>query len=291
MRTPNLNALRMFDAAARHLNFRLAALEVNVTQGAVAQQVRRLEADLGCKLFHRKARGLELTDIGRNYFGPVRRALAIIDDATDKLRPQGTTLKISVTPSFAAKWLVPRLSAFEQANPGIEVQTVATEGLADFRTDGVDLAIRQGEPPAGGGLRVDYLAPLDLCAVCSPGYAKTIGPIRHFTDLTAHRLVHDGHNQWARLLEEAGLSASSSKMQFNQTALAIEAAMNNQGIALVPWLLAEADITQKRLVEVWRDSQSGTNGYYLVSPQFQKAKPATRTMIDWCKLQVGTNKD
>ncbi|NNE22726.1 MAG: LysR family transcriptional regulator [Rhizobiales bacterium] len=278
----------MFDAAARHLNFRLAAREVNVTQGAVAQQVRRLEADLGCKLFRRKARGLELTDIGRSYFGPVRRALAIIDDATDKLRPQGATLKISVTPSFAAKWLVPRLSAFEQANPGIDVQTVATEGLADFRTDSVDLAIRQGEPPTSDGVRVEFLAPLDLCAVCSPGYAETIGPVRQFADLTIHRLLHDGHNHWARLLEEAGLGTQTGHVQFNQTALAIEAAMNGQGIALVPWLLAEGDIARGKLAEVWRDSRSGSNGYYMISPQLQNAKPATHTMIEWCKLQVGT---
>ncbi|HEU00956.1 MAG TPA: LysR family transcriptional regulator, partial [Aurantimonas coralicida] len=92
MRTPNLNALRMFDAAARHLNFRLAAEELNLTQGAVAQQVRRLEADLGQVLFHRKARGLALTETGESYHRPIFRALAIIDDATGKLRPETLSL-------------------------------------------------------------------------------------------------------------------------------------------------------------------------------------------------------
>ena len=103
MRTPSLNALRMFDAAARHLNFTLAAEELHLTQGAVAQQVRRLESELGFKLFERRARGLAFTEVGRRYHAPVRRALAIIDDATRKLRPESTRVTLSVTPSFASK--------------------------------------------------------------------------------------------------------------------------------------------------------------------------------------------
>ena len=117
----------MFDAAARHLNFRLAAEELHLTQGAVAQQVRRLEADLGLSLFHRKARGLALTEIGRGYHISVRRALAIIDDATHKLRPQNTLVTLSVTMALASRWLVPRLGAFSRSNPDIETKIVVTE--------------------------------------------------------------------------------------------------------------------------------------------------------------------
>ena len=107
-RLPPLNALTAFDAAGRHLNFRLAAEEIGVTHGAVAQQVRALEAHMGVKLFHRMPRGLELTDEGRKYLAPIHHAFELIADATDGLCPHQAELTISVTPSFATKWLVPR---------------------------------------------------------------------------------------------------------------------------------------------------------------------------------------
>ncbi len=287
MRLPNLNALRMFDAAARHLNFRLAAQELNLTQGAVAQQVRRLEADLGLKLFTRKARGLELTEVGRGYHLPVRRALATIEEATRKLKPENTRLRLSVTPSFAAKWLVPRLSAFEQANPDVDVQTVATEALADFRTDGVDLAIRLGVPPFGDSLEAVLLAPLELCAVCSPDIAGDIGPITDVAEFADYRLIQDSHHQWDSLLDEAGLGLSLRKTQFNQTALAMDAAMNGQGIALVPHLLAEADIAQLRLVSLWHQADSIESGFYIVRPNAREPNPAQKAMVDWLLIEIG----
>ncbi len=287
MHLPNLNALRMFDAAARHLNFRLAAEELNLTQGAVAQQVRRLEADLGLKLFTRKARGLELTDVGRGYHAPVRRALATIEDATRKLKPETARIRLSVTPSFAAKWLVPRLSAFEDANPDVDVQTVATETLADFKSDGVDLAIRLGVPPFGDGLDAVLLAPLEMCAVCSPGFAMDVGPIKGIADFADYRLIQDSHHQWDSLLDEAGIGLSLRKTQFNQTALAMDAAMNGQGIALVPHLLAEADIAQGRLVALWRQADSTGSGFYIVRPDAGEPNPAQRAMIDWLHSEIG----
>ena len=287
MRLPNLNALRMFDAAARHLNFRLAAEELNLTQGAVAQQVRRLEADLGLKLFTRKARGLELTDVGRGYHVPVRRALSTIEDATRKLKPESARIRLSVTPSFAAKWLVPRLSAFEDANPDVDVQTVATETLADFKSDGVDLAIRLGVPPFGDGLDAVLLAPLEICAVCSPGFAKDVGPIKRIADFADYRLIQDSHHQWDSLLDEAGIGLSLRKTQFNQTALAMDAAMNGQGIALVPHLLAEADIVQGRLVALWRQVDSMGSGYYIVRPDAGDPNPAQQAMVDWLLGEIG----
>lgn len=276
----------MFDAAARHLNFRLAAEEMHVTQGAVAQQVRRLEAELGLKLFDRRARGLELTDAGRNYFVPVSRALTAIDEATQRLRPQGTRLKLSVTPSFASKWLVSRLGAFERDHPDVELRVLASERLADFRSDGIDLAVRQGQPPFGDGLETEMLAHLDLFAVCSPAYAKKIDPVDHVGDFTAHRLIQDGHNHWDRLLTQAGSAAPNQKLQFNQAALAMDAAANGQGIALVPRLLARADIAQGKLVALWRDEQADQHGYYIVSLRDKKPKAAKQNLIDWLLREV-----
>ncbi len=282
MRTPNLNSLRMFDAAARHLNFRLAAEELNLTQGAVAQQVRRLEADLGLKLFHRVARGLTLTEIGSNYHAPVRRAIGIIDDATRKLRPENTRITLSVTPSLAAKWLVPRLSSFAQLHPGIEVQTVASEGLSNFQSDGVDIAIRQGRPPFGNGLHTELLAPLDLRAVCSESYAMTTDVIVRFEDFAKHQLIQDSHRHWDALFEKAGVTAPDRMMQFNQTALAMDAAANGQGVALAPRLLLDIEFAQGKLTQLWQDTQTEQSGYYIVYPHIQTPNATGRgEVIDW----------
>lgn len=276
----------MFDAAARHLNFRLAAEELNLTQGAVAQQIRRLESDLGLKLFNRKARGLELTPAGEGYHRPVRQAMILLDDATQKLRPENNLVKLSMTPSFAAKWLVPRLGAFEETHPDIEVQTDASEGLANFRSDAVDLAIRLTSSPIPQELDAIFLAPIELCAVCSPSYANGLPPIEQLEDFTAHRLIQDSHNQWDKLWEKTGVKATYRKVQFNQTALAMDAAINGQGIALVPRLLIEQDVHMGKLVELWRDCQEQQPGYYLVSLKERRPSPAQQKITDWIVQEV-----
>ncbi len=281
MRTPNLNSLKMFDAAARHLSFRAAADELNLTQGAVAQQVRRLEADLAVRLVSRKARGLELTDVGRNYHVPIRRALAMIESATQKFRTDGPRVTISVTPSFASKWLVPRLSSFARLYPDIEVQTIASEELANFKSDGVDLAIRQGRPAVGSGLVFELFAPLDLCAVCSPNYAEEAGPIRELSDFTNLQLIQDSHTHWETLMEEAGLVARHRLLRFNQTALAMDAAANGQGVALAPRLLTTADLAAGKLVNLWQDRRQDQIGYYLVYPDKSPVNPARDALLNW----------
>jgi len=286
MRTPNLNSLRMFDAAARHLNFRLASEELHVTQGAVAQQVRRLEADLGLQLFHRKARGLALTHVGRSYHGPVCRALAMIDSATQKLRPENSLIALSVPPSFASKWLVPRLGRFAQDHPAIDLKTVASEDLSDFQSDGVDVAIRQGRPPFGKRLRVELLAPLDLCAVCSPDYADKAAPVSRFEDFFARPLIQDSHHHWDALFESAGLEAPRRMMQFNQTALAMDAAANGQGIALALRLLLGAEIAHGKLVRLWQDTRSDQSGFYVICPDRPRANSARDAVIDWVLSEV-----
>lgn len=286
LRTPNLNTLRMFDAAARHLNFRLAAEELNLTQGAVAQQVRHLEADLGLALFHRQARGLALTDAGRRYHGPVRQALELIEEATRKLRPESEHVTLSVPPSVAPKWLVPRLSGFASEHPDIELETLASETLANFQSDQVSLAIRQGEPPFGANLESDLLSPLGLRAVCSPALAKQLGAerpgeVEGIEDLLGEKLIQDSHRHWDRLLKDAGLAAQNPILQFNQTALAMDAAGHGQGIALAPYLLLEEELRRGTLVELWRDRRESNQGFYLVYPRLRRANPARQAVIDW----------
>lgn len=281
MRSPNLNSLRAFDAAARRLNFRIAAEELNVTQGAVAQQVRRLETDLARRLFERKARGLALTAAGRTYHAAVARALAIIDEATNALRPESSRITISVPPSFASKWLVPRLGVFAAAHPEIELRTIASERVSDFRADGVDLAVRQGGIHSDPALRAELLAPLELCAVAGAAYAATLPSVERLADLAVLPLIQDDHGHWDALLGEAGLKPQGRVMRFNQTALAMDAAANGQGVALAPRLLIEAEAARGALSVLWRDERADRPGFHLVWPRAGREPPALRTVLDW----------
>ncbi|WP_421709671.1 LysR substrate-binding domain-containing protein [Algihabitans sp.] len=276
-----MNALRAFDAAARHLNFRRAADELNVTQGAVAQQVRRLEADLSLQLFHREARGLSLTEIGRRYHDPVRQGFALLEQATLSLRPESPRVTLSVPPSFASKWLIPRLASLSEAHPDIDLQVLATESLADFQTDDVDIAVRQGRPPFGHGLQATLLSALELCAVCSPDYARSAAAIASFEDFAQHALIQDSHRHWDVLFAQAGLPIGRRSLQLNQAALAMDAAANGQGIALAPRLLLSADLAEGRLVELWRDQRPDQNGFYIVYPSERAPRVTITRVIGW----------
>ncbi|UWQ83498.1 LysR substrate-binding domain-containing protein [Leisingera caerulea] len=278
MRLPNLNALRMFDAAARHLNFGRAAEELHLTQGAVAQQVRRLEADLGHKLFHRHARGLSLTDTGRSYHAPVQQALAMIREATDKLAPAVQRVTLSVPPSFAAKWLVPRLPEFEARQPGIDLRVVAEENLTDFKRDGIDIAIRQGSKPQESSLNSALLSLLDLVAVARPDSALIQEEPLELADLAHHALIQDGHRHWDLLLRQEGLTAKGRILQFNQTALAMDAAVNGQGIALVPRIF----LGGRPLEILWQAPRLGDQGFYVLWPS---AQGRAKTVVDWLLRQ------
>lgn len=290
-RLPPLNALKAFEAAARHLNFRLAAEELGVTQGAVAQQVRGLEATLRTVLFKRQARGLALTEEGRRYFKPVNRAIGLIADATEAINPGPVVVTISVTPSFAGKWLVPRLGRFTQDNPDMEVKIAASDGLANFQSDGVDIAVRQGKPPFGPGLSADLLFPSDTIAVCSPALAAGPPGIECPDDLAGQTLLHDTHGQWALFLEKAGVDtdAAPRSVQFSQTSLAIDAAIAGQGVALAPMPLVAEDIAAGRLIQALDISLQDETGFYVVSARNSRNPKAADRMRNWLLAQSESN--
>ncbi|RQS65476.1 transcriptional regulator GcvA [Burkholderia sp. Bp8963] len=286
-RLPPLNALRAFEVSARHLNFRAAADEIGVTQGAVAQQVRHLEDALGLRLFERLPRGLALTHDGAAYFSDVQRALNAIADATDKLVKRRATLTISTTPSFASKWLIPRLAHFTDAHPDIDVRVIADQQLATFRHDGVDLAIRFGKPPFGKSLAARQLFPLDVCAVCSPSLRAAPASPRA---LAGHVLLHDAHDLWpdflAALPEPVDIDPHKG-LRFNQTSLAIDAAVAGQGIALATDPLVERDIAAGRLCKPFDVALPLSVGFYLVYPGERRDDDTLAVMRDWLIAQAG----
>lgn len=287
-RLPPLNALKAFEASGRHLNFRLAAEELGVTQGAVAQQVRGLEATLGVKLFERRPRGLALTEAGRSYLAPLRRAFAMIAEATEELRPQQAVLTLSVTPSFATRWLVPRLGDFAAANPDLRVRVDASQRLANFRDDGIDIAVRQGAPPFGPGLVAELLFPLAFYPVCSPSLLTGARPLRGPEDLAHHVLLHDAHGLWPLFLETlfAGREAPKPRaMNFSQTSLALDAAVAGQGIALASDPFIGDELAAGRLCRPFEHAITGDLGFFVVAPRKPRQPETVRRMWDWLVAQ------
>ncbi len=286
---PSLNALRVFEVVARHLNFRLAAEELGVTQAAVAQQIRGLEASLNLRLFERLPRGLALTDAGLGYSGSIRNALAMIDEATRLLRPQASHLTVSVTPTFASKWLIPRLGRFAHSHPDIDLRVLATDRLSHFNTDGVDLAVRYGKPDIGAGLNSELLMEQRIVAVASPTLFEASKVPTSFEQLQAFTLLHDAHDFWPRFLAQLFPQhgqATAKNLRFNQTSLAIDAAISGQGIALASLAFVSDDLVAGRLTQVFAQQLRLDKSFYLVWPRKLQQPESLGIVQRWLKQQA-----
>lgn len=285
---PPLNGLKVFEVAARHLNFRLAAEEIGVTQGAVAQQIRGLEAELGVALFERLPRTLVLTGEGRSYIADIRRAFEIISQATTELRPQTVKLTISTTPTFASKWLIPRLPDFTALYPGLDLHILATDRVSNFQIDGVDLAVRYGRPPFGAGLAHQLLFEQEIVAVCSPHLLSELGAPKTAEQLANYMLLHDAHNFWPEFVEKQFGRREQSTFKgisFNQTSHAIEAAIAGQGIVLANHDFVSRDIVEGRLVRALDGSLHGPSDFYLVWPRYRKSEALDAVRV-WITSEV-----
>lgn len=286
---PPLNALRVFEVVARHLNFRRAADELGVTQGAVAQQVRSLEAHLSIKLFERLPRGLSLTDAGRSYQASIRRAFELIADATQMLRPEPLHLTLSVTPTFASKWLIPQLPGFTARHPHIDLRVLATDRLSSFHSDAVDLAVRYGRPPFGPGLEAQWLMDQHIIAVASPALVAALGDPACLDNLQRYTLLHDAHNVWPQFLAqvfEQSQVVATRNLRFNQTSLAIEAAIAGQGLALASGCFVQADVEAGRLVYVLGQALHMDAGFYLVAPRKARRQAPLDEVREWLLEQT-----
>src|SRR5580698_11318647 len=232
-RLPSLNGLRAFEAAARHLSFTNAASELNVTQTAISHQIRRLEEELGLRLFVRQNRALTLTPEAKDYLPGVRTAFNDLKLATDRLlrRDNDHVLTVSTLASLAAKWLLPRLSAFQEAHPGIDVRITTSPALVDFRAGDVDAAIRYGRGH-WPGLRTDWLTADELFPVCSPALLTGDRPLQSPKDLVHHTLLHSSggyDDDWRLWLTAAGQPSDISKMSglsFDLILMTVQAAID-----------------------------------------------------------------
>jgi LysR family transcriptional regulator, glycine cleavage system transcriptional activator len=271
---PPLNALRAFEAVARHLSMKEAAAELSVTPGAVSQLVRGLERRLGTELFRRGNRSLVLTEAGQSYFAPIRHAFRQIGEATRRLSalPNAGVLTVSAPPAFAASWLVPRLGHFRRQHPDIELNIATTRGLANFVADGVDVAIRHGLGRYPG-LRCDRIAGIAMIPVCSPRFLGSLSERpRKPVDLLALPLLHDAERQdwalWFQAQDVADLGrTASSGISFDDQMLLIRAATSHQGVALVTETLARPELDQANLVRVLDVAWPQEFAYWLVYPR------------------------
>ena len=287
-RLPSLNGLRAFEAAARHLSFTLAASELNVTQTAISHQIRRLEEELGIRLFVRQNRALALTPEARDYLPGVRAAFNDLRLATDRLlrKDDDKVLTVSTLASLAAKWLLPRLTDFQERHPGIDVRITTSTSLVDFQRDNVDAAIRYGRGQ-WPGLRADWLMADELFPVCSPSLLRGDKPLRQPEDLRGYPLLHTSNansDDWRLWLTAAGLPVDIARqpgITFDMIFMTIQAAIDGIGVAMGRTSYVQDDIAKGRLVVPFKIALPTDAGFYLVAPEGRREAPKLSAFRQW----------
>jgi LysR family glycine cleavage system transcriptional activator len=292
-RLPALNALKAFEAAARHESFTRAAEELYVTQGAVSHQVKALESELGVKLFNREQQRLVITDAGRQYLTILRDAFDRIALGTEQLlqRQSSGALTVSTSPDFAAKWLVNRLGRFAEEHPNIDLRVSATLHHIDFAREDVDLAVRHGDGN-WPGLEVVRLCAEQLFPVCSPKLLTGRNRLTKPADVLKFPLIHvDDRKDWARWMEAAGVQDAelTHGPVLNRVSMAIDAAVDGQGIVLARTTLAATDLINGRLMRPFAEELRLAKGYWIICPKATTALPKIVTFRDWLLAEAAND--
>lgn len=249
--------------------------------------MRGLEAELGVTLFERLPKSLALTGEGRSYVADVRRAFELLANATANLKPQPVKLVVSTTPTFASRWLIPRLPDFTSRHPDLDLHILATDRISSFQVDGVDLAVRYGSPPS---------VPASPPSCCSsrrslPSAIRASSarePSLRTQKNSHHTLLHDAHNSWPEYIDRflgGGDPTLFRGISFSQTSHAIEAAIAGQGIATATRAFVSTDIEAGRLRQVFDGALKARSHVYLVKPRYRKSE-AVEKLQDWLRSQV-----
>lgn len=307
-RLPPLTALRAFEAAARHLSFKKAAEELHVTPAAISQQIKQLESYLGLILFHRLTRAIDITPQGMAMLPKIREGFDCLAAAVDSSRQGGDgRLTVHAPPSFASRWLVPRLPRFAALHPGIALRlsssadtvdrhgaSVVDDRLADPRSSASEVAIRYGTGNYPG-LRVEKIFAPDCVPVCSPRLPTAEKPLAIPADLGRHVLIHDetiddeGRSpDWAQWLATAGVEGVDAQRgpRFSNAVLAVEAALDGQGVALALSPLIEADVAAGRLMLPFALTMPSPYAYYLVMSPAMAERPSVAAFRAWVQQEV-----
>src|SRR6516165_6837944 len=292
-RLPALNALKAFEAAARHESFTRAAEELFVTQGAVSHQVKALEQELGIKLFNRERQRLVITEAGREYLNVIRDALDRIAVGTERLlqRQNVGVLTVSTSPDFAAKWLVHRLGHFAEAHADIDLRVSATLHHVDFAREEVDLAVRHGDGN-WPGLDPVQLSAEQLFAVCSPKLLSGRRKLSKPADLLKLPLIHlDNRDDWKNWLRGVGVDDAevTHGPVLNRVSMVIDAAIDGQGVALARTTLAAWDLINGRLVRPFPDSVPLSKTYWIICPKATSSLPKIVTFRNWLLAEAAAD--
>jgi len=287
LRIPPMQALRALEAAARTRSLTKAAESLSVTHGAISHQIKSLEATLGVRLVERAGRGIRVTEEGERLSGRIRLALAEIADAVREAGERGNPrqLRVSVTPSFAARWLLPRLGSFLKAHADIDLDVRSTNALVDFRRDDADVAIRYG---FGDWLdvKVEHLLDDSFFPVCSPRLAPRL-PARP-RDLAHYTLLRADDEWWKPWFEAVGLDwpEPTRGPTFNDSALMLQAAAEGQGIALSRSSLLGNDVKNGLLVRLFDIDVPAPRKYYLVYPPRLASSPKLAVFRAWLQSEI-----
>lgn len=294
-----LNALRAFEAIARHMSFARAAEELHVTPAALSHQIRGLEEQLGLPLFTRRTRSIELTEAGRTLYPGLHAGFESVRGAVARLDREraANILVISATVGLTAKWLMPRLWRFLHAHPEIDARVAATMRVVDFAADGVDVAIRMsnGNHP---DLHVEKLFDDAMLPVCSPRLVEQ--GLRSADDLVRFPLIHHDISmsmrappQWSDWLGMVGRNEidASRGMRVNVADHALDAAVAGAGVSLSFKLIASDDVHSGRLVTPFGPELPLAIGYHFVCPKGHEAKPKVRAFRDWLFAEMADTKE
>jgi LysR family glycine cleavage system transcriptional activator len=291
LRLPPLNSLRLFEAAGRHLSFKVAASELNLTPSAVSHGIQTLEDWLGTELFHRGTRKITLTPAGEAYRKDISQALKLVAIATDAVPGRRATgaVSVSVAPTFASKWLLPRLGGFMECYPGISVEIDTSRGHVEFPLDGIDVAIRMGSEPKPGFAWVLLLREA-LVPVCSPKLRQRFGTGAIMDVLGMAPLLHvtTTSEDWAEWFQTAGITApvTGGGIRFDTIQLAVEGAMQSLGIALGRRPLIDQDLEQGKLVILDAPEMRGAASYWLVGKETTFERPEVKLFRSWILAEI-----
>lgn len=286
-----MNALRAFEAAGRHLSLTRAAEELHVTPAAVSHQVKTLEEALGVKLFRRVSRGLVLSDAGQAFLPTLSESFDRLAEGVERVRRVDLQrpLTVSVAPSFGAKWLVPRLERLREAHPDLEVRIDANPKMVDLEREDIDVAIRYG-PGNYPGLHVERLMDDEATPVCAPELMSGPHPLREPSDLAHHVLLHHenpegsrGYPDWRMWLLAAkaeGVNPTRGP-RFTLASMAVQAAQDGQGVALVGRVLVERDVASGRLVQPFAVGVPMRFAYWVVCPERSASLPRIKAFREW----------
>ncbi len=286
---PSLNALRAFEAAARQGSFTLAARELSVTQGAVSRQIKQLESQLGVILFHRLHKRLRLTDQGILLLPPLTQAFDIMTRAVEKLKNQGRDLSLKVHPTFAIRWLIPRLHKFQSLYPQIRVRLTTSSQNVDFAHENFDAGITHLGSDIPGVLR-DKILTEQLVPVCSPELTKGAHPIRRTEDLRHHTLLHNNPDlrEWQAWADQRGVDCLSLErgQVFEVDDAALQAATAGLGVALGDIFLIRDELNSGRLIAPLGLDPVQTGNYYFSRPEFNRDAKGVNLFLSWLKATL-----